>query len=72
MNTKDVETELLRNAFEYLIEAGEINNSAKVEWIGHSYANAYMAAQFEGFKAAVKFMSQSNVFFADGDEVIEI
>lgn len=28
------------------------HNQAKIKWIGHSYANAYMAAQWEGFKAA--------------------
>lgn len=28
-------------------------NQAPVEWIGHSYANAYMAAQWEGWKAAI-------------------
>lgn len=30
------------------------HNQAPIEWIGHSYANAYMAAQYEGFKAAWK------------------
>lgn len=28
-------------------------NQAPIEWIGHSYANAYMAAQWEGWKAAI-------------------
>lgn len=28
------------------------HNEAEIRWIGHSYANAYMAAQWEGFKAA--------------------
>lgn len=68
MNIKDVETELLRNAFEYSIESGDIKNDAEIKWVGHSYANAYMAAQFEGFRAAVKLMSQSNVFFADNED----
>ena len=28
------------------------HNQAEIKWLGHSYANAYMAAQWEGFQAA--------------------
>lgn len=38
-----------REAFENWVKN---HNDAPIKWIGHSYANAYMAAQWEGFKAA--------------------
>lgn len=38
-----------REAFENWVKD---HNDAPIKWIGHSYANAYMAAQWEGFKAA--------------------
>lgn len=39
----------VREAFENWVKT---HNQAEIKWIGHSYANAYMAAQWEGFKAA--------------------
>lgn len=33
-------------------------NRAEIKWIGHSYANAYMAAQWEGWKAAFNFQDK--------------
>lgn len=38
-----------REAFENWVKD---HNDAPIKWIGHSYANAYMAAQWEGFNAA--------------------
>lgn len=38
-----------------LFEAWVVDhNEAEIRWIGHSYANAYMAAQWEGFSAALR------------------
>lgn len=38
-----------RAAFEMWVKD---RNDAEIKWIGHSYANAYMAAQWDGWQAA--------------------